>query len=95
MSVPDRKDILRIDCPPCKGNGYIKRPELVASDNPDGQTSCPKCGGVGMLEKEVDWRPEGYTLEEAGAEFGVENPTNKLLPGDPALDRGAGRVDPD
>lgn len=80
MSVPDRQDIIRVDCPTCSGNGYITK---------DGQqTHCRACGGVGMREKSMPYRPEGYTTEEAGEILGVRNATNKLLPGDPANSRG-------
>ena len=44
-----------------------------------------------MLEKAMPWRPEGYDLNDAGRIFGIQNPTNKLLPGDPALDKGIPR----
>lgn len=83
--IPDRKDIVRADCPTCNGNGYI-------SDR-DGEHPCDRCGGVGMLEKSMPYRAEGYTLEDAGRIFGIQNPTNRLLPGDPALDRSGPRND--
>jgi RecJ-like exonuclease len=72
----NRDEIVRIDCPTCTGNGYIT--------GRNGQDVCVRCGGVGMLEKKVEWRPEGYSLEERAAMFGVERATNRLLPGDPA-----------
>lgn len=81
----DRQEIVRIDCPACAGNGYVA--------NGMEQTACGRCGGVGMLEKSMPYRPEGYSLNEAGQLFGVHNPTNRLLPGDPALDRSPARVD--
>lgn len=85
MSIPDRKEIIRIDCKACRGNGFITRP--------DGEHPCAKCGGVGMLEKQMPWRPEGYSLDEAGEILGDPNPTNRLLPGDPALEKQAPRSD--
>lgn len=81
----ERQDIVRIDCPTCSGNGYTFR----GSE----QYPCGRCGGVGMLEKAMPWRPEGYSLSEAGGIFGVERPTNRLLAGDPALDKQPGRAD--
>lgn len=81
----ERQEIVRIDCPSCSGNGYAVRGGE--------QHACDRCGGVGMLEKSMPWRPEGYSLTEAGAMFGVSSPTNRLLAGDPALERGVDRTD--
>ena len=86
MSNTDRQEIVRIDCPHCSGNGY----KFQAGGS---QELCEKCGGVGMLEKSMPWRPEGYNLREAGEIFGVKSPTNKLLPGDPALESRPERSD--
>ena len=62
----DRKQILRRDCPTCKGNGYV--------NTGTGETPCEPCGGSGMLEKEVPYRfdTEGKrTPEEEAEEWGV------------------------
>lgn len=79
MSSLERNQILRLDCPTCNGNGYIVKDRM--------QRPCPYCGGVGMREAEVPYRPEGYSLQEAGEILGIKNPSNRLLPDDPAFGR--------
>lgn len=60
----DRTEILRMDCPPCHGNGYIARN--------GGEEFCEDCGGTGMLEKEVPFKFDGErTVEEKAEAFGV------------------------
>ena len=90
-AAKDRKDIVRIDCPNCGGNGFTYDQGRVAADNPEGQKPCKRCGGVGMLEKAMPYRQEGYGLDDAGQIFGVQNPTNRLMKDDPAFDRNPGR----
>jgi len=46
----NRQQILRIDCMVCKTRGYI-----VENNQ---ETTCPKCGGSGVLEKEVPFKFE-------------------------------------
>lgn len=78
MSI-DRKQIVRVDCPTCNGNGYVTR-------NGE-QGPCARCGGVGMLESAQPYRAEGYTLEDAGQILGVERPTNRPDKDDPRSER--------
>lgn len=59
--IPDRKEILRRDCPTCKGNGYV-----VAGGS---ETACSECGGAGLLEKEVDYKHDGPRTPEELAEI--------------------------
>lgn len=51
MSGLDREEILRRDCPRCKGNGYITLPSGA-------QDSCPDCEGSGLIEKTVPYNFE-------------------------------------
>ena len=53
-TVENRTEILRRDCPHCKGKGY--------TNGPAGEELCPEgtgCGGVGMLEREVAFKFDG------------------------------------
>lgn len=59
MSGIDRKEILRIDCPTCHGNGYTGVVEVS-------EVVCERCGGSGMLEKEVPFKFDG---ERSAAEL--------------------------
>lgn len=47
MSGLDRTEILRRDCPDCRGNGFIVKNGA--------QEVCGTCGGSGLLEKEVPY----------------------------------------
>lgn len=76
MGVPDRKEILRIDCSTCHGNGFVR--------THSGEEPCSVCGGVGMRERQVPWKPEGYSRSEIAREFGVQNFTNSRDKDDPA-----------
>lgn len=48
MSGIDRTEILRRDCPTCRGNGFVTKPT--------GEESCAPCNGSGMIEKEVPYK---------------------------------------
>lgn len=69
MSGIDRTQILRIDCPKCHGNGYIRTPQ--------GEEACPEeagCGGSGVITREVPYKFEThgrYSKEEIAEHFGV------------------------
>lgn len=76
MSVPERHEILRIDCATCRGNGFV--------NTENGEGPCPVCGGVGMREKKVPWKPEGYSHDEIAGIFGVRSFTNSRDKDDPA-----------
>jgi hypothetical protein len=77
MALPNRNEILRIDCTRCRGNGYIT--------TQDGEEPCPTCGGVGQREKKVPWKPEGYSRDEVADIFGVASFTNRPDRDDPAF----------
>lgn len=47
----DRTQILRIDCPTCKGHGYIRDSMMVES-------ICGACEGKGALEREMPYKFE-------------------------------------
>ncbi len=67
MSGVDRKQILRIDCRACHGNGYVR--------SATGETDCLACGGSGIEEKEVDYKFETqgrWTPEEKAEAFGIK-----------------------
>lgn len=70
MSRPeDRKEILRVDCPTCGGQGY--------TTNGSSEAPCDPCGGSGMLEKEVDYKFDGRrSKDEIDRIFGFRT-TNK------------------
>lgn len=76
MSVPDRKEVVRIDCKKCGGKGYV--------NGQAGQESCPVCGGLGMREREVDFCEESEGVNRSKEDlqdmFGEENPTNRFDP---------------
>lgn len=76
MSVPDRSEIVRIDCNFCNGNGY----RVVGGE----EQPCETCGGVGMREKKAPWRPGGYSDEEKARMFGVSRIINRRDKDDPA-----------
>lgn len=66
MSGIDRKQFIRIDCPSCSGNGYVS--------SGMGESSCERCGGSGLLEKEIDYRFDTHgkiSKEDIAREFGV------------------------
>lgn len=50
MTGIDRTQYLRIDCPSCRGKGYVQ--------TATGEESCGKCDGSGLLEKEVPFKFE-------------------------------------
>lgn len=64
----DRTEILRRDCPTCKGKGYVSQS--------GGESSCEPCGGAGLLEKEVPFKFDGSrSLEEVAELWGVDDPS--------------------
>lgn len=76
MAIPTREEIVRIDCNFCNGNGY----KII-----DGEESpCDTCGGVGMREKRMPWKPEGYSNDEKMQIFGVSRISNRPDKDDPA-----------
>lgn len=67
MGGPDRKQILRIDCTTCRGNGY--------TTTGGSESACEKCSGSGQLEKEVGYKFETmgrWTNEEIAEVFGIK-----------------------
>lgn len=50
MSGIDRMQTLRIDCPDCVSKGYIQKGAE--------QELCQRCGGSGMLERDVPFKFE-------------------------------------
>lgn len=57
----DRTQIVRIDCPECRGNGYTRKKGGVEEE------MCVKCEGAGTLEKEIPYKFESngrVSLEE-------------------------------
>lgn len=66
MSGLDRTQIIRIDCPTCKGNGYTTKAGQ--------QEACEVCGGTGLREKEVEYKFDTHghhTREELAEAFEV------------------------
>ncbi len=48
----DRTQVVRIDCPECKGNGYVREKGGTT------ESMCMKCEGAGTLEKEIPYKFE-------------------------------------
>lgn len=70
MAEPgSRKEILRRDCPHCSGNGY--RTQAA------GEVPCERCGGTGMLEKEVPFKVERRSKEEIAEIWGLPGGESK------------------
>lgn len=66
MSGIDRTQILRIDCPLCKGHGYVR--------GALGEAPCDRCEARGVLENEVPFKFETngrHTREEVADAFGI------------------------
>lgn len=73
MKKFDRGKVARIDCPTCRGQGFVRGQE--------GEEPCSNCGGVGMLEEIVQELPRDNSSEELQNIFpDVENPTNRFDP---------------
>lgn len=71
MSGIDRTQVVRIDCTTCKGNGYVR--------NGAAESMCEKCGGGGVLEREVPYKFEthGVLTDEEKAEI-FEMPVDQI-----------------
>lgn len=68
MAGIERKQILRRDCPGCRGNGYV----TISGGE---ERTCERCGGAGVLELEVDYKFDTHgkrTREEEAEAWGVD-----------------------
>lgn len=76
--IPDRKDIVRIDCQQCNGSGFQYAQGGV-------QTLCSHCQGLGLIERQVPYEEgkngiHGRDKSEVESMFGVKNPTFRYDP---------------
>lgn len=75
----ERYEIVRIDCVRCHTNGYVVENGV--------EEACPVCGGVGLRERRMPWKPEGYDDDEVKQLFGVTSFTRSIDKDDSAFDR--------
>lgn len=75
MSGVDRTQVLRIDCPQCKGKGYKGTSGAETPCNgPSEEAGATGCGGSGVLEREVGFKFETqgkWSVEEKAEAFGI------------------------